>query len=368
MTKISLTINSELVEAEVEPRTSLADFLRNSRGLTGTHLGCEHGVCGACTVNIEGSPARSCIIYAVQMHDRSVVTIEGYEDDETMSDLRSEFSKQHALQCGYCTPGMLITARDIVTRLGNPGEARVREELAGNLCRCTGYVGIVQAVQNVGMTRGRVTTSPLQVAGPLDAPSLVIEERALAPTQPIVPEEPIGGTTVIEQAVVVDAARERVWRFFQSVPEVAACLPGAGLTRYDADTWEGKIRIKMGPIRAQLKGKGTYKLVEAKKTGKMAGAGVDELSSSRVRGSLDFALVPVGDKATTLKLTLSYALQGTLAQFSRSSLAKEFVKVVVEEFGRNVSARLSGTPPPSRTTDFSPLRVLRLLVASWWRR
>jgi carbon-monoxide dehydrogenase small subunit len=368
MTRISLTINSEMVEAEVEPRTSLADFLRNSRGLTGTHLGCEHGVCGACTVNIDGSPARSCITYAVQMQGRSVVTIEGYDDDETMSDLRSEFSKQHALQCGFCTPGMLITARDIVTRLGNPGEARVREELAGNLCRCTGYVGIVQAVKNVGMTRSRVTTPPLQVARPADAPSLVIEERDLAPTQPIVPEEPIGGATVIEQAIVVDAACERVWKFFQNVPEVAACLPGAGLTRYDSDTWEGTIRIKMGPIRAQLKGKGTYKLVDAEKTGRMAGAGADELSSSRVRGSLDFALVPAGEKATKLKLTLSYALQGALAQFSRSSLAKEFVKVVVEEFGRNVSARMSGTSPPSRTTDFSPLRVLRLLVASWWQR
>ena len=260
MTRISVTINSELVEADVEPRTSLADFLRNSRGLTGTHLGCEHGVCGACTVSVDGSPARSCILYAIQMHSRSVITIEGFDDDATMSDLRSEFSKQHALQCGFCTPGMLITARDIITRLGNPGEARVREELAGNLCRCTGYAGIVQAVQNVGVRREDAPPAPLRVAKPVAAQSLVIEESDLAATQPTLPEELTGGDTVIEQAIVLEAACDQVWEFFQSVPDVATCLPGAGLTLYDADTWEGTIRIKMGPIRAQLKGKGTYEV------------------------------------------------------------------------------------------------------------
>jgi aerobic carbon-monoxide dehydrogenase small subunit len=368
MTRISLTVNGEIVEAEVEPRTSLADFLRHARGLTGTHLGCEHGVCGACTISLDGSPARSCILYAVQTQGRSVITIEGFDDDATMADLRSEFSQQHALQCGFCTPGMLITARDIVTRLGNPGEARVREELAGNLCRCTGYAGIVQAVQNVGTRHDDAAVVPVEVAKAAAAPSLVIEESELAPTQPTLPVEPTGGEIVVEQTVVLDAARDRVWAFFQSVPDVAACLPGAELTRYDTSIWEGTIRIKMGPIRAQMKGKGTYKLVDADKTGSMAGAGADELSSSRVRGSLDFALASDSENATRLTLTLSYALQGVLAQFSRSSLAKDFVRVVVQEFGRNVTARLSGQNVSPSARDFSLLRVLKLLVASWWRR
>jgi aerobic carbon-monoxide dehydrogenase small subunit len=368
MTRISLTINSDQVDADVEPRTSLADFLRNSRGLTGTHLGCEHGVCGACTVSMDGSPARSCILYAVQVHGRSVVTIEGFDDDATMSDLRSEFSKQHALQCGFCTPGMLITARDIVTRLGNPGEARVREELAGNLCRCTGYSGIVQAVQNVGLGREGVLPVPLLVAKPVAAQRLVIEESDLAPTRPTQPEKLNGGEIVIEQAIVLDAASDQVWKFFQSVPDVAACIPGAGLTRYDADTWDGVVRINMGPIRAQLKGKGTYKLVEVEKTGSMVGAGADDFSSSRVRGALDFALTPGGENATKLTLTLSYSLQGVLVQFSRSNLAKEFVRAVVQEFGRNVEARLSGRSAPSQATSFNLSGALRLVIASWWRR
>ena len=146
---IHLTLNGEAVQAEVEPRTHLADFLRESRGLTGTNLGCEHGVCGACTLEIDGAPARSCITFAVACEGASVRTIEGFDDDLVMAKLREAFTAEHALQCGYCTPGMLITARDIVLRLPDADEARIRKELSGNLCRCTGYVGIVRAIQRV---------------------------------------------------------------------------------------------------------------------------------------------------------------------------------------------------------------------------
>ena len=143
---IRLTVNSKPVTAHVEPRLQLAEFLREQLALTGTHLGCEHGVCGACTVEIDGAPARSCIAYAAACNGADVRTIEGYDDDEVMAALREAFGAEHALQCGYCTPGMLVTARDIVLRLPAADEARIRKELAGNLCRCTGYVGIVRAI------------------------------------------------------------------------------------------------------------------------------------------------------------------------------------------------------------------------------
>ena len=146
---IALTVNGRRVEAAVEPRTHLADFLRESQGLTGTNLGCEHGVCGACTIEIDGAPMRSCITYAVACDGATVNTIEGFDDDAVMAQLRDAFTAEHALQCGYCTPGMLVTARDIVTRLPDADEARIRKELSGNLCRCTGYVGIVRAIQRV---------------------------------------------------------------------------------------------------------------------------------------------------------------------------------------------------------------------------
>ena len=146
---ISIIVNGETVQADVEPRTHLADFLRESQGLTGTNLGCEHGVCGACTIEIDGAPARSCIAFAAACDGSTVRTIEGFDDDPVMAELRAAFTAEHALQCGYCTPGMLITARDIVTRLPNADEACIRKELSGNLCRCTGYMGIVRAIQRV---------------------------------------------------------------------------------------------------------------------------------------------------------------------------------------------------------------------------
>jgi carbon-monoxide dehydrogenase small subunit len=149
MTGIELTINGHSVKADVEPRTHLADFLREGRNLTGTNLGCEQGVCGACTLLVDGAPVRSCIAFAVACAGCSVRTIEDFDADPLMAELRAAFSAEHALQCGYCTPGMLMTARDIVRRLPDADEARVRYELAGNICRCTGYVGIVRAVLRV---------------------------------------------------------------------------------------------------------------------------------------------------------------------------------------------------------------------------
>jgi carbon-monoxide dehydrogenase small subunit len=143
---ISLTINKQPVTALAEARQSLADFVRGPLGLTGTHLGCEQGVCGACTVVIDGKPSRSCITYAVACEGADVTTIEGFDDDEVMTTLRQNFSAKHALQCGFCTPGMLIASRDLIMRRGESDEAAIREELSGNICRCTGYISIVEAV------------------------------------------------------------------------------------------------------------------------------------------------------------------------------------------------------------------------------
>ena len=146
MMELSLTINGETVVATVEPRTTLADFLRDQRRLTGIHLGCEHGVCGACTILVDGEPVRSCILCAVSCDGSDIQTIEGSDDDPVIVVLQKAFTAHHGLQCGYCTPAMLITARDIVTRLPDADADRVRLELAGNICRCTGYAGIVRAI------------------------------------------------------------------------------------------------------------------------------------------------------------------------------------------------------------------------------
>jgi carbon-monoxide dehydrogenase small subunit len=142
-----MTINGRKVSAEVEARTSLADFLREHCRLTGTHLGCEHGVCGACTIDLDGQMVRSCITLAATCDGAQVRSIEGFKDDPAMNIVRECFHEAHGLQCGFCTPGMLITARDVLLRKRNLDEKQIRIELSGNLCRCTGYAGIVRACQ-----------------------------------------------------------------------------------------------------------------------------------------------------------------------------------------------------------------------------
>jgi carbon-monoxide dehydrogenase small subunit len=146
-TTISLTINGKSRTVTVEPRMSLADLLREELRLTATHLGCEHGVCGACTVLIDSEPARSCIALAVTLDGADVRTLEGLADDPLMSTLKAAFHDKHGLQCGFCTPGMLISSWDLLTRKGALSEAEIRVAMSGNLCRCTGYQGIVRSIK-----------------------------------------------------------------------------------------------------------------------------------------------------------------------------------------------------------------------------
>ena len=143
---IAFTLNGKPISARVEARLHLADFLRHTLGLTGTHIGCEHGVCGACNVMIEGRSARSCLMLAVQADGTSIETIEGLTDRNAIADLQREFVARNALQCGYCTPGILATAMELLAR-GKPSRHEIREALSGNYCRCTGYQNIVKAVR-----------------------------------------------------------------------------------------------------------------------------------------------------------------------------------------------------------------------------
>jgi aerobic-type carbon monoxide dehydrogenase small subunit (CoxS/CutS family) len=152
--RIAVEINGARVEGDVEPRTLLSDFIRHGAGLTGTHVGCEHGVCGACTVQIDGETVRSCLMLAAQADGRSILTVEGLAPgDEPLHPLQRAFHDHHALQCGFCTPGFLLAAEALLRERPHPSEREVREALAGNLCRCTGYEGIVAAVLDVAGQR-----------------------------------------------------------------------------------------------------------------------------------------------------------------------------------------------------------------------
>jgi carbon-monoxide dehydrogenase small subunit len=144
---IRLQVNGQPYEGTVEPRTSLVDFLRDALDLTGTHVGCEHGVCGACTVLLDGQPVRGCLLLAIQMDGARITTVEGLAEGERLDPLQQAFWDHHGLQCGFCTPGILLTAKALLEENPQPTDQEIREAIAGNLCRCTGYHFIVEAIR-----------------------------------------------------------------------------------------------------------------------------------------------------------------------------------------------------------------------------
>ena len=171
---VRVIVNGTAFERDVEPRRLLADFLREDLGLTGTHVGCEHGVCGACTVLLDGDSARSCLTLAVQADGAAVETVEGLGTVDSLHPLQHAFCEHHALQCGFCTPGMLMTALDLLRKHPSPTEEEIREGLSGNLCRCTGYEHIVRAVRaaaDAGAAATRAATASGRGAG--DGPDAV---------------------------------------------------------------------------------------------------------------------------------------------------------------------------------------------------
>ena len=151
---IRVTVNGERYERTVEPRLLLSDFLRHELGLSGTNVGCEHGVCGACTILLEGEPVRACLVFAVQADGSSIGTVEGLERDDGLHPLQAAFKDAHGLQCGFCTPGILMTMVAFLDEVPDPTELQIREALSGNLCRCTGYQKIVEAVEVAAVVLG----------------------------------------------------------------------------------------------------------------------------------------------------------------------------------------------------------------------
>jgi carbon-monoxide dehydrogenase small subunit len=359
MSRVTLTVNGASVTAEVEPRTHLADFLREQRGLTGTHLGCEHGVCGACTLLIDGAPARSCIAFTVACDGSDVRTIEGLDDDPLTARLRAAFTIEHALQCGYCTPGMLVTARDIVCRLPDADEATIRLELAGNLCRCTGYAGIVRAIMRVlaeATPRAADTPQPLPelpVANsvtPAIAAATVAAPAVAAPVIPLpVPSiatpSPRGMT--IAQTVRIGAPLPAVWRALRDPALIASCVPGARLISVDGDRISGELRAALGPIEALFTGNATTSFDEANRSVEISGEGGDARTRSRLTAHASVTLREFDCDATEAMLAIDYTLRGPLAQFARAALAREFAAEITGIVARGLEARLRGAPVES---------------------
>lgn len=410
MVQVTLEVNGKRVSHEAPARMHLGDFLRDQARLTGTHLGCEHGVCGACTVLVDGAPVRSCISFAVACEGRQVTTIEGYDADPVMQRLRAAFTRHHALQCGYCTPGMLATSRDIVLRLPDADESRVRVELSGNLCRCTGYMGIVAAVMSVladlkaqpdaavqalraAQAQGRgaapVAEKPVAFAGftptmasPAEATASATaatagsaDSVAPTPTAAAPADKKAGRGSQIDGGFQVPFPAAEVWAFMVDLPALASCLPGASIESHEGDRVKGKVAIKFGPMAAAFNGAARLERDDAAMRAVFRGAGQDSLSQSRANGDITYQLEALSPTETRVNVNLLYSLQGPLAQFSRSGLVQDFVRRMIADFGNNVTARLrqpAGQGEPLVQASFNPtamfFSVLWARIKRWFGR
>lgn len=385
MSQVAMKVNGEHVCHDVPARMHLGDYLRDEARLTGTHLGCEHGVCGACTVLVDGQPVRSCITFAVACESREVTTIEGFDDDPIMRRLRAAFTAHHALQCGFCTPGMLATARDIVLRLPHADEKRVRIELSGNLCRCTGYMGIVAAVlavlrelneqpdanvqvlrQALADTRAESTLAPGAAAGV--APMALFtpaadEEAEQAASVPVREAQTVSAAKGKGQHITgefdVPFAVEDVWAFMIDLPAVAGCLPGAEIISQEGETVKGRIGVKFGPMRAAFEGEATLERDDAQRQALLRGSGRDTVSQSRAQGDIGYRLNADSGRTRVL-IDMEYSLQGPLAQFSRSGLVQDFVRRMIAEFGRNVAQRMQNPLAPGEARPVAALNPVAL--------
>src|SRR5690242_13771514 len=343
MTDVTLTVNGAPVSAAVEPRTHLADFLREHLLLTGTHIGCEHGVCGACTVLIDGEPARACIVYAATCGSRDVRTIEGLADDPIAAALRAAFTAEHALQCGYCTPGMLVTARDIVRRLPNADEDGIRLELAGNLCRCTGYNGIVRAIRRVLAERplDAVLAKPPLPRGEFAE----VREGAATTTSAATASASAPGDT-LTQRLRIALPRESVWRAVCDPALIAACVPGARVNSLDGNRITGELVAALGPIEARFTGEATVSYDAASYGGQIKAEGRDPASGTRLSADATFHVDEDGPQASRITLDIAYALRGPLAQFGRGPVVRVFAAEIAATVARNLEARLRGEATP----------------------
>ncbi len=299
-----------------------------------------------------------------------------------MAELRRAFSREHGLQCGYCTPGMLVTARDIVLRLGDPGEERTRAELAGNLCRCTGYVGIVKAIRSVGATSPvEARPSPRPPDGPACAVAAppgppVPAPQGGGPARPAaaIPGKAIPGKAAagadgpsVTQTAVIRAGLDDVWALLRDLNRVAGCVPGAQLTAFDDTTFEGQVAVALGPIRARIGGRGTYAFDDAARSGAISGSGPGqdhevqghgrpELRAPKPRRDLDRAIRHPGVRHP-----------GPLAQFSRSSIVREFTMRLMDEFAARAGALITGgAAAVPETRPLGAVAAARWMIAALW--
>ena len=390
-----MTVNGVPVVVRLPARVTLADALRDHLGLTGTHLGCEHGICGMCTVLVDGAAARACLLFACQLEGADIVTVEGLGRPGELHPLQEAFGEQHAVQCGFCTPGFLMSAYDLLSRHPTVTEEELPEELSGVLCRCTGYRNILSAVGQVaGAYAGGGLPGPRNcgaaalarraprsaaVAAPAGGEVIVGAVAAEAREAPAAPAAGAGAggpdaadvgvpqgppTFVAEVTSTLAASPDDVWRVLGDVRMVARCLPGAELTDdLGGDRYRGRARVGVGPVRLSFRGLAQVaERDEQARTMRVLAQGSDA-GGGQTQADIRVTAEAAGDGCRLAAEARVY-LSGRIAQFGRA-LAGDVSRRMFEQFTATVEqAVTSGEVPQASPVPPSALRILAGALAA----
>ncbi|MDD7940414.1 2Fe-2S iron-sulfur cluster-binding protein [Actinomycetospora lutea] len=357
---VAMTVNGRAVTVAVSPRTTLSDVLRDRLGLTGTHVGCEHGVCGMCTVLLDGEAVRACLLFAVQCEGAALTTVEGLGSAADQHPLQQAFAHHHGLQCGFCTPGMLMSAYDLLAG-GTYAPESLPEDMSGVLCRCTGYRGILAAVADVarehpdGVPPPRAAVPPALVgrSGGVSVAAPPTSDVRKAPSSITVPSGPPTVTVDVRRAL--SAPVGEVWAVLSDPARLVACLPGAEMTEdLGDDRYRGRAVVALGPV--SLRFEGLAQVADRDATThrmRVLAQGADRGGSS-TQAVIRLAADAAADGGTTLRADADVHLSGRVAQFGRA-LAGDVSRRLFERFAEAVdeAARTGGAP----TTRTSPLRL-----------
>ena len=364
--EIGLTVNGSEVTVSVPPRVHLADVLREHLGLTGTHLGCEHGVCGMCTVLVDGEAARACLLFAVQCEGAEIVTVEGLGSPEEQHPLQRAFSAHHGLQCGFCTPGMLMSSYDLLAAGTSIPPEDLPVEMSGVLCRCTGYRGILAAVADVAAAHPDGLPPPRNCrpralvgrgGGPV-ARAVVEEAPQAAPAEVRLPSGAPSAT--VEVRAELDVPEESVWEVLDDFHRLAACLPGAELVEVlGADRYRGRATVALGPVKLAFDG--LAQVVERDRRRMRVLAQGADVGGSTTQADIRLRTEASVAGGTILRADAALFLSGRIAQFGRA-LAGDVSRRMFEQFAIAVEENARTGQAPA--TPPEPPGVLALLAAA----
>lgn len=360
---VSFTVNGTPVRLRVPPRMHLADALRTQLGLTGTHLGCEHGVCGMCTVLIDGDAARSCLVFAVQAEGSEIVTVEGLGTPGEQHPLQQSFSHHHALQCGFCTPGFLMSSYDLLRHERDADRGHLAQDMSGVICRCTGYRGILDAVADVA------DAFPGGIPGPLNCGPRSLPGRAAAsvpvtavPPERDAPPDRAGGepgrltrpsgtpTITVQLDRELQAGIDDLWRVMSDAGQLAACLPGARMTAdLGGDRYRGQATVALGPVKLAFEGTAqvTRRDAASRRLAVLA-QGADK-GGNRTSADIRLQASPTSG-GVRLRADADLFLSGRIAQFGRA-LAGDVSRRLFEQFAVSIehAARTGDAPVPGKS-------------------